>query len=263
LPLPTIDDRNLIIRNDTCSLNTGSITGLKPIPDQPGMSFAWLDENGTQVANQLVLRQLKAGMYRLNLTDSRGCSFTSKPYTIGSISLQLGSPSYNSTRIEIARSADAILKVQNGRLGNYELIDASTGALLQQNNSGNFVIPRVGNDLTVQVRYSAGSCSSTPVSITIKVFDDTRLTIPNAFSPNNDGINDVFRITAQGYFRLSYLKIFNRWGQLVFESHDLNLGWDGRRNGTNLPTGVYYWVLSGIDVHNLALTRNGSITLIR
>ena len=101
------------------------------------------------------------------------------------------------------------------------------------------------------------------VTITIKVFDDTRLTVPNAFSPNNDGINDVFRISAQGYFRLSYLKIYNRWGQLVFESHDLNLGWNGRRNGTDLPTGVYYWVLSGIDVNNAPLTRNGSITLLR
>ena len=106
-------------------------------------------------------------------------------------------------------------------------------------------------------------CASAQTNITIKVFDETRLIIPNAFSPNNDGINDAFRITVQGYFKLNYLKIFNRYGQKVYEARDLNLPWDGSRNGSPLPIGTYYWVIEGIDMHNKLLMKQCSITLIR
>ncbi|HYJ38081.1 MAG TPA: gliding motility-associated C-terminal domain-containing protein [Chitinophagaceae bacterium] len=67
----------------------------------------------------------------------------------------------------------------------------------------------------------------------------------------------------EGYFRVSYLKIFNRWGQLIYENRDLNLGWDGRKNGQALPIGTYYWILDGLDVHNKPVMRSGSVTLLR
>jgi gliding motility-associated-like protein len=263
LPLPKLDETTVVISSDTCELSAGGISGLKPVPDQPGISYSWFDNSGAQVGNQISLKQVRTGTYQLKMTDSHGCSFTSRTYHIDAVSIQLVTPLYNASQIDIPRNADANLKIQNPRSGSYELFDASTGNVLQQNSNGNFTIPKVGNDLAVQVRYTSGTCSSGLATITIKVFDDTRLSIPNAFSPNHDGINDLFRITVQGYFRLSYVKIFNRWGEQVFESRDLNLSWDGSKNGTDLPTGTYYWVLEGLDVHNTQLKRSGSITLIR
>jgi len=67
--------------------------------------------------------------------------------------------------------------------------------------------------------------------------------IPNAFSPNGDGINDRFRIKSEG-INVGTLKIFNRWGRKVFESDDLNSGWDGKSNaGRPLNEGVYVYVI--------------------
>jgi len=263
LPMPSLDESNVMIKQDTCELKTGSISGLKVIPAQQNFNYSWTDGNGVEAGNQLRLQNVKAGTYQLKIADAQGCTYTSKSYDITSLSIQLTSPTYASSSIDIPKYADATLKLVHQRQGSYELIDASTGNTLQQNTTGNFIIPKVGTDMTVLVRYTAGTCTSSETSINIKVFDDTRLTIPNAFSPNGDGINDLFRITVQGYFRLSYLQIFNRYGQVVFESRDLTLAWDGTRNGTALPVGTYYWVIKGTDVHNAQVNRSGSITLFR
>jgi gliding motility-associated-like protein len=170
---------------------------------------------------------------------------------------------YTSTKIEIARNTDATLRIQQSIPGQYELIDGATGDILQQNNSGDFVVRNVTSDRLLQVRYSSGPCISATTQISIKVFDDTRLTIPNAFTPNNDGVNDLFKIKVEGYFLLKYVRIYNRWGQLIYEFRDINLGWNGRKNAADLPVGTYYWVLEGIDVKNMPINRSGSVTLLR
>jgi len=262
-PLPTLDETRASIKEDTCSMNTGAITGLIAASDQPGLRFEWKNDNGDVVGNQLQLSRVVAGGYQLNLVDARGCVLNSQHYDINSINVSLPAPIYSFTKLEIARNTDANLKIKQARPGLYELSDVATGTIIQQNNSGDFVLKNVASDRLVQVKYSSGPCSSTVTQISIKVFDDTRLTIPNAFSPNNDGINDLFKIKVEGYFLMKYLKIFNRYGQLVFEGRDINLSWDGRKNGSELPLGTYYWVLEGTDVKNKPVNRSGSVTLLR
>jgi len=63
---------------------------------------------------------------------------------------------------------------------------------------------------------------------------------PNAFSPDGDGINDFFNISGQKIEDFQ-IEIFNRWGQMVYKSFDLNDGWDGTFNGKKLPTGTYVY----------------------
>ena len=263
LPLPTLNQSGAVIKDDTCALSTGSITGFSALSDQPGLKYEWLNGSGQLVSNQLQLLQAVAGEYQLKLTDSRGCVVNSNRYNISLVTVTLSSPAYAVTKIEIPRNADANLKVQLARPGQYDLMDVSTGNIIQQNNTGDFSINNVSADMSLQVRYSAGPCSSGITHINIKVFDDTRLNIPNAFSPNNDGINDVFKIKVEGYFLMKYLRIYNRWGQLMYESRDVNLGWDGRKTGSDLPVGTYYWILEGIDVNNRRINRSGSVTLLR
>jgi gliding motility-associated-like protein len=71
------------------------------------------------------------------------------------------------------------------------------------------------------------------------------LFIPTAFSPNNDGVNDLFRIKGvpKEQFDTYYLQIFNRWGQLVFISSNPEESWNGIFNGKPSETGNYYWSL--------------------
>ena len=263
LPLPQLDESRVVITEDTCALNTGSIVGFTAASDQPGLRFEWLNENGQVISNQLQLSRVTAGQYQLRLTDARGCSLNGRRFNVSSVNVTLPAPIYNFTKFEIPRNADANLKIRQSRPAQYQLIDVTTGDIIQQNTSGDFVVKNVSSDKLLQVRYSTGPCTSATTHITIKVFDDTRLTIPNAFSPNNDGVNDLFKIRVEGYFLLKYVRIHNRWGQLIYEIRDVNLGWNGRKNGADLPVGTYYWILEGIDVNNRPINRSGSVTLLR
>jgi gliding motility-associated-like protein len=68
--------------------------------------------------------------------------------------------------------------------------------------------------------------------------------IPNAFSPNGDGVNDVFKIENITYQRLVEFRIFNRWGQQIFETTNPQKGWDGTQDGKACPTDTYYYLIS-------------------
>lgn len=70
-----------------------------------------------------------------------------------------------------------------------------------------------------------------------------RIYVPNVFSANGDGVNDTVQPTTPCPLIYYEWRIFNRWGQLVFRTGDINFAWDGRRNGQALPDGVYLYVL--------------------
>lgn len=88
------------------------------------------------------------------------------------------------------------------------------------------------------------------------------LTVPNAFSPNGDGINDFFNILHTQDCTIDLFRIYDRWGQIVFESHDINKGWDGTYNGVAQEIGVYVYVIEGICSNHRAVLA-GNVTLIR
>jgi gliding motility-associated-like protein len=87
--------------------------------------------------------------------------------------------------------------------------------------------------------------------------------IPTAFTPNGDGLNDVFKPTTIGYKALNYFRVYNRWGQIVYNSHTLEVGWDGRFDGKPVEMGTYFWVLSTTDRNGKEERYKGDVTLIR
>jgi gliding motility-associated-like protein len=90
------------------------------------------------------------------------------------------------------------------------------------------------------------------------------LIVSNTFTPNGDGINDEFTPTVQGVVQLNYIKIFNRYGQQIFETKDLQNHWNGTMNGKPEPTGTYYWLFSCYDIYRKQIvTKAGSVTIIR
>ena len=86
---------------------------------------------------------------------------------------------------------------------------------------------------------------------------------PNAFSPDGDGINDLFKISGQGMNDFQ-IEIFNRWGQMVYKSNDLSNGWDGTFKGKNLPTGTFVYKIKtskyGVEQK---LVKSGTVALVR
>jgi gliding motility-associated-like protein len=88
------------------------------------------------------------------------------------------------------------------------------------------------------------------------------VSIPNAFTPNGDGLNDRFLVFGEDITAF-HLQVFNRWGELVFESFDQDAGWDGRFNGIDQRLEVYAYVVRGSFTDGTAFTRSGNVTLMR
>lgn len=92
---------------------------------------------------------------------------------------------------------------------------------------------------------------------------DCDLLIPSAFTPNGDGLNDVFKSTSYCNFSGFSLQIFNRWGEKVFESHNSNTGWDGTYLGSKMLSGVYVYFISYSTASHVSKTAKGTVALIR
>ena len=261
-PLPQLNEASARISADTCDFRTGSITGIRGNSAAGNIQYRWYNSNNTVVGNSADLRGLNAGVYRLEIADVFDCRIQSRDYVIDQVTTILPAPRYDV--LTIPRNSNGVLRVKNFIPGAvYELYDATTNALLEKNNTGVFQLVPVPDNRDFIVRVVSGPCGSEPGLVSVKVIDITQLEIPNAFSPNGDGINDEFRIRVTGYFKLNSLKIFNRFGQQVFETRDLSLEWKGNFKSNPLPLGTYYWVLEGIDVHGDMLRKSGSVTLIR
>jgi gliding motility-associated-like protein len=89
------------------------------------------------------------------------------------------------------------------------------------------------------------------------------ITVPNAFTPNGDGVNDfLYPLNAFSVTNLKF-QVFNRYGQLVFETRDWSKKWDGKINGHQQDTGTYIWTLSYTDNTGRNISQRGSTVLIR
>ncbi len=82
-------------------------------------------------------------------------------------------------------------------------------------------------------------------TVTIKPLNP--LFIPNAFTPNGDGLNDIFRIPPGSDLKLTELSIYSRWGKKIFITADINIGWDGRIKGVEQPSGTYIYMITGFQ----------------
>jgi gliding motility-associated-like protein len=114
--------------------------------------------------------------------------------------------------------------------------------------------------LTVTDPYGCTSTSSVSVSAkqcTHGIF------FPNAFSPNFDGHNDLFRPNVLGELTKYQLQIFNRWGQKVFESEDYMKGWEGNMSDMMQVSGVYAWICHYQFEGEPEKTQNGTVFLLR
>jgi gliding motility-associated-like protein len=101
-------------------------------------------------------------------------------------------------------------------------------------------------------------------SVLITVISHTELLIPTAFSPNGDGVNDVFKIVRTlNIASLTEFAVFDRWGEKVFSTDNIDQGWDGTRNGQPSPLGVYAWIVIAQTKDGQEVTKKGNVTLIR
>ena len=147
----------------------------------------------------------------------------------------------------------------NGSGGTTYTWSPSTG--LSCSNCANPSVTITGETTFYLTVTDANGCSSTD-QVTIFMDDSFVFFVPNIFSPNGDNENDVFYVRGQGFKSIS-INIFNRWGQKVFESDDVNNGWDGTFNGQEMNTGVFVYYINLELFNGEKIQKQGNITLVR
>ena len=124
-------------------------------------------------------------------------------------------------------------------------------------------MPHETTSYTVSVIDEYGCKLSKDVTIEVQplVCDDPLVFIPNTFTPNNDGKNDILYVRSS-ILKNFTIKIYNRWGELIFESNSLDIGWDGTYKGKLCEQGVYDYYITGSCINDEKITKKGNITLL-
>ena len=240
-----------------CNLSSATLLGSSTTTD--AVSYSWSGPNAASItsgANTSTPTVTNTGVYTLTVTNlATGCTQTA---TVGVTQDNVTAEfTYDPT------TGEAPLTVN--------FTDASVGATSWSWTFGNGSSSTTQNPntlfsnagtYTVTLIASSNLCSDT-VAHTIIVEDGFSVVIPNVFTPNGDGRNDVFHINVKGVKSAEGL-IYNRWGQLLYSWDALNTSWDGKAsNGENCPDATYYYIIKVIDKKDVEHKEPGFVLIIR
>jgi gliding motility-associated-like protein len=130
-----------------------------------------------------------------------------------------------------------------------------------------FAAPQSTTNYSIRV-INNGGCAAIDKVTVIVTCNNENVFIPNTFSPNNDGINDVFYPRGRGLYKVQSMRIFNRWGEMVFEktnftANDATAGWNGRYRGIAANADAYTYIIEIICNNSEIIPFKGNITLIQ
>ncbi|MEO6868011.1 MAG: gliding motility-associated C-terminal domain-containing protein [Ginsengibacter sp.] len=237
--------------NDT-ELCEGSSIKLKSVTDKNIITYQWSPPAGllgTTVADPIA-SPVETTHYILTVSDGKCSSSDSLLITV------------NKKPTADAGTDKIIIKGQsatlNGEAGGTDVNYLWTPAT---NITGTSSLDPIVSPPTTQLYtlnvYSGTGCGTATDQILIEVYN--QLYIPNAFTPNGDGLNDTWRIEALQAYPGAEVKVYDRFGEMVFDNHGKNIAWDGRFKGQPLSSGVYVYM---IDLKNHMPALKGVITLI-
>jgi gliding motility-associated-like protein len=127
-----------------------------------------------------------------------------------------------------------------------------------------FHTSEMGGSITYIVRATNAAGCYGEDTITVTLFKTgPDIFVPSGFTPNADGLNDVLRPLCVGVKQLSFFRIYNRWGQMVFNTSEIGKGWDGTISGQAQATGNFVYMAQGIDYSGKIIFKKGNVMLIR
>jgi len=235
-----------------------------PLTASGGATYAWSPPDGlsaTNISNPLALPRTTT-KYQVKVTDQSGCSKTEAV----TIRLLNGELKAGFTMPEVVCPNDIAIFNDNsvGKIvswswsfGNGELSEE------QQPSPQKYANPSFNTNYPVKlIVVDSSGCADTAVSY-IKVVNNCIIQVPNAFTPNGDGHNDyLYPLNAWKATQLRF-RVYNRFGQVVFETGDWTKKWDGTLGGKMLPTGTYVWTLDYNDENKKHISLKGTTVLIR
>jgi gliding motility-associated-like protein len=229
-------------------------------PGTSAVNYLWDFGNGqtSTLRNPPVQVYPVAGNYVMSLTvSSAQCPF---PLSIQKRFVHVEKPAPGKNNHEVYAVANLPLTLQARPIGNSVLWTPATSLDVATSYTPVF-IDNKERTYTVALKTTAG-CITIDTQV-VKINKNIVIYVPNAFTPNSDSRNDVLKPFMIGIKELVYFKIFNRWGEMVFETRNMSEGWDGRYKGNPVQSHTLVWMLEGIGVDNKIYKAKGSTVLIR
>jgi len=247
-----------IILDQSKTVCTGQFASIMSIAigNQPPLNYRWIYPAGDTTGNDpffFSISPADAGLYTLLATDRVGCT--------------------DQKSIELIVSENPVAAFHGSdtlEMHGGEFLDAGAGLSSYRWNTGDSTESIVINaegmySVVMETPVGCLGSDSVYVKLASEEIPETHLFIPNAFTPDGDGVNDVFRVSADGLSIVDCrFSIFDRWGGEVFSSKGIENGWDGKKNGKECPGGVYvYKIVFSLDGVAGNKERVGTVMLVR
>lgn len=239
-----------------------------------GQSFDYSIDGGTSYQADSIFDNLSAGVYDQLMVRQggiNGCLSALLGATVRQPEPMVVSINPNDTTIQLNEIVPVQLVVDSstGYYANtsYTLNDISsiswspTDGLSCVDCANPQITTYAETEYTATIYYSEYNCVTT-AEMTIDVENNLKLFIPSAFSPQNDGANDVHYVFGEG-IKTFYFAVYNRIGEKIFESNNQAQGWDGSYKGIAQQPGVYTYYFKATYLDNKTISKKGTITLLR
>ncbi len=254
----TIYEPPMIILDQSKTVCTGQFVSMMSIAvgNQPPLDYQWIYPDGDTTGNDpffFAVTQTDAGIYTLLATDLVGCTDQKSIELIVS-----------DNPVAAFHGTDT-LEMQAG-----DVLDAGTGLSSYRWNTGDStesIVINAEGMYSVEMESPVGCLGSDSVyvKLTSEEIPETHLFIPNAFTPDGDGVNDTFQALYNGNDLSHFtMEVYDRWGGRIFRSENILVGWDGKKNGKECPGGVYvYKIVFSVDIVPGNQERVGTVALVR
>ncbi len=230
-----------------------------------GESFLWeFGDGNTSTADNPIYTYTTPGVYivKLTATDPATCNIVDSAFFTVTVSA-IPVAGYTYSPNPPKENTDVVFT--NNSVGGTSYLwkfgDGDSLFTVRQDTTVRHAYNATGTFNTCLIVYNQFGCTDT-ICQPIQAIVVPAMDVPNAFTPNNDGINDKVFVRGFGIAKMSW-KIYNRWGQLVFSTTNRNEGWDGTFKGKLQAQDVYHFTLDLEFSDGVKLTRTGDITLLR
>jgi gliding motility-associated-like protein len=228
-----------------------------------GVKYYWTPStylDNADIADPLVTQPPNSITYNLTVEDNNGCKSLQPASVHITITPAAKVFAGNDTSVVINQPLQLhAVDINNSGFTQY-MWSPPTGL---SNPADKNPTATITGDITYTVVASTPSGCEAIDDITIKGFLFSDIFVPNAFTPNNDGHNDILKAVPIGIKEFKYFVLYNRWGQRIFITDNPANGWTGVINGKLQDEGVYVWMAMGIDYKGNTIQRKGTVILIR